>query len=126
MCQDFGGINRVTEVAPVFQGDIRAKQLRLSGHQYIHVFDFAVGFYGISVHPESQPYITFFVEGRGYFAYQRMPFSVTGGPSEFGHATGEHFQEHRAQALLELFVDDGGMASDSFEEGRTKLLTLLN
>ena len=89
MCQDFGGINRVTEVAPVPQGDIRAKQLRLSGHRYVHMFDSAAGFYGISVHPDSQPYITFFVEGRGYFAYQQMPFGVTGGPSEFGHVTGE-------------------------------------
>jgi hypothetical protein len=93
LCQDFGGINKVTETAPVPQGDIRAKQLRLSGHRYIHVFDFAAGFYGITVHPDSQPYITFFVEGRGYFAYQRMPFGVTGGPSEFGHVTGERFHD---------------------------------
>ena len=70
MRQDFGGINKVTEIALVPQGDIRAKQLRLSGHRYVHVFNFAAGFYGISVHPDSQPFITFFVEGRGYFAYQ--------------------------------------------------------
>ena len=125
MCQDFGGINRVTEVAPVPQGDIHTKQLRLSGHRYVHVFDFAAGFYGIAVHPDSQPYITFFVEGRGYFAYQRMPFGVTGGPSEFGHVTGERFHDLIAQAILELFVDDGGMASDSFSEGINKLTTLL-
>jgi hypothetical protein len=53
LCQDFNGINRVTEVAPIPQGDIRAKQLRLSGHCYVHVFDFAAGFYGIAVHPDS-------------------------------------------------------------------------
>jgi hypothetical protein len=117
MCQDFGGINKVMETAPVPQGDIRAKQLRLSGHRYIHVFDFAAGFYGIPVHPDSQPYITFFVEGRGYFAYLRMPFGVTGGPSEFGHVTGECFHNLIALSTLELFVDDGGMASDSFDEG---------
>ena len=126
MCQDFGGINKVTEVAPVPQGDIRAKQLRLSGHRYVHVFDFAAGFYGITVHPDSQPYITFFVEGRGYFAYLRMPFGVTGGPSEFGHVTGERFHDLIAKSILELFVDDGGMASDSFEEGMKKLRELLD
>jgi hypothetical protein len=126
MCQDFGGINKVTEVAPVPQGDIRAKQLRLSGHRYLHVFDFAAGFYGIAVHPDSQPYITFYVEGRGYFAYQRMPFGVTGGPSEFGHVTGERFYDLIAETVLELFVDDGGMASNSFEDGMTKLRTLLD
>ena len=126
MCQDFGGINKVTEVAPVPQGDIRAKQLRLSGHRYVHVFDFAAGFYGIAVHPDSQPYITFFVEGRGYFSYLRMPFGVTGGPSEFGHVTGQRFHDLIAKTILELFVDDGGMASDSFEEGMGKLRTLLD
>jgi intracellular sulfur oxidation DsrE/DsrF family protein len=125
MCQDFGGINKVTEVAPVPQGDIRAKQLRLSGHRYVHTFDFAAGFYGITVHPDSQPYITFYVEGRGYFAYLRMPFGVTGGPSEFGHVTGERLYDLIAEAILELFVDDGGMASDSFEEGLEKLRILL-
>ena len=126
MCQDFGGINKVTEVAPMPQGDIRAKQLRLSGHRYIHTFDFAAGFYGITVHPDSQPYITFFVEGRGYFAYLRMPFGITGGPSEFGHVTGERFHDLITISLLELFVDDGGMASDSYEEGLKKLRTLLD
>lgn len=125
MCQDFGGINRVTKIAPMPQGDIRAKQLRLSGHHYIHVFDFTAGFYGIAVHPDSQPYITFFIEGRGYFAYQRMPFGVTGGPSEFGHVTGEQFHDLIAKTILELFVDDGSMASNSFEEGMEKLCTLL-
>lgn len=55
MCQDFSGVNHVTEVAPVPQGDIRAKQLHLSGHCYLHVFDFAAGFYGITVAEESQP-----------------------------------------------------------------------
>jgi len=70
ICQDFNGINKLTEIAPVPQGDTRAKQLRLSGHRYLHVFDFAAGFYGVQIHPDSQPYITFYVEGRGYFAYQ--------------------------------------------------------
>ena len=30
-----------------------------------------------------------------------------------------------AKAILELFVDDGGMGADSFEEGMEKLKTLL-
>jgi hypothetical protein len=125
-CQDFGGINKVTEIAPVPQGDIRAKHLRLSGHQYLHMFDFAASFYRISVHPDTQPYITFFVEGRGYFTYLCMPFGVMGGPSEFGHVTGKQFHALIAKALLELFVDDGGMASNSFEEGLEKLRALFD
>ena len=125
MCQDFGEINKVTEVAPVPQGDIWAKQLRLLGHRYIHIFDFAAGFYGIEIHPESQPYITFYIEGRGYFAYKCMPFGVTGGPSEFEHVTAERFHDLVAKSILELFIDDGGAAMNSFEEGIYKLRTLL-
>ena len=33
LSQDFGEINKVMSIAPVPQGDIRAKQLRLSGHR---------------------------------------------------------------------------------------------
>lgn len=54
-----------------------------------------------------------------------MPFGVTGGPSEFGHVTAQRFHDLIAKAMLELFVDDGGMSSDSFEEGMQKLTALL-
>ena len=121
LCQDFGEINKVTPIAPVPQGDIRAKQLRLSGHRYIHIFDFAAGFYGIAIHPDSQPYIAFYLEGRGHFAYERMPFGITGGPSEFGHVVGQRMHDLIADGTCENFVDDGGSAADSFEEGMAKL-----
>ena len=62
ICQDFNNLNKVTQIAPMPQGDIRAKQLHLSGHRYIHIFDFAAGFYAIPIHPDSQPYIVFYVE----------------------------------------------------------------
>ena len=53
ICQDFNSINKLMEIAPVPQGDARAKQLRLSGHRYLHVFNFAAGFYGVQIHPDS-------------------------------------------------------------------------
>jgi hypothetical protein len=55
-----------------------------------------------------------------------MPFGVTGGPSEFGHVTGERLHDLIAKSILELFVDDGGMASNTFKEGVEKLRTLLD
>ena len=54
-----------------------------------------------------------------------MPFGVTGGPSEFGHITAEWLHDLIAGLVLELFMDDRGMAFDTFEEGMAKLLTLL-
>jgi len=125
LCQDFGEINKVTPIAPVPQGDIHAKQLQLSGHQYVHIFDFAAGFYSIAIHPNSQPYITFHLEGRGHFAYERMPFGITGGPSEFGHTVGQHMHNLIADGTCKNFVDDGGSAADSFKEGMAKLRRIL-
>jgi len=125
LCQDFGEINKVMTIALVPQGNICAKQLRLSGHRYLHVFNFAAGFYGIAIHPDSQPYIMFYIEGYGYFAYERMPFGITGGPSEFGHTVGQCMHNLITHGTCENFVDDGGSVADSFEEGMAKLRWIL-
>ena len=121
LCQDFGEINKGTTIALVPQGDIHAKQLCLSGHRYLHVFNFAAWFYGIAIHPDSQPYITFYVEGLGYFAYERMLFGITGGPLEFGHMVAKRLHDLITDGTYENFVDDGGSAADLFEEGMAKL-----
>jgi hypothetical protein len=128
ICQNFSQINKITKVAPMPQGDIRAKQQRLSGHRYVSGFDFAAGFYAIAVDPESRPYTAFYVEGRGYFWYKRMPFGLTGGPSSFGHMTATRMHELIVKEIMELFVDDGGTADDTFEgmmEKLTKIFTLI-
>lgn len=61
ICQNFTKVNKATQVPPVPQGDIRLKQQRLAGHRWISVIDFASGFYAVSVSPESQPYMCFYV-----------------------------------------------------------------
>jgi hypothetical protein len=109
------------EIALLPQGNIRAKQQRLSDHRWVHVFDFAAGFYAVMIHPDSQPYVVFFVEGQGHFCYQKMPFGLTGAPSEFGHMTATRMHKLVASAIMELFVDDGGSAADTFNEGMQKL-----
>ena len=116
ICQNISQINKVTKVAPMPQGDIRAKQQRLSGHRWVSGIDFAAGFYAVTVDPESRPYTAFYVEGRGYFRYLRMPFGLTGAPSTFGHMTATRMYELIMQEILELFVDDGGTAANTFEE----------
>ena len=91
----------------------------------MHIFDFAAGFYTISIDDESQPYLMFFVEGKGYFKYLRMPFGITGGPSEFGQLTAERLCDLVGNNTIELFVDDGGAAADTFEDGMSKLRQFL-
>lgn len=125
ICQNYSEINKVTQIAPMPQGDMRAKQQRLSGKRYLTLFDFASGFYACEVEHESRPYTAFYVEGRGYFWQKRMPFGLTGAPSTFGHLTATSLHDLVADGTIELFVDDGGSASDTFEEGMTKLCRLL-
>ena len=104
----------MTKVPPMPQGDIRRKQQNLSGHRWVTIFDFANGFYACEIKPEDQPYVCFYVEGRGYYAYLRMPFGLTGGPSTFGGMTADALGD-LIGILIELFVDDGGMAGDDFK-----------
>jgi Reverse transcriptase (RNA-dependent DNA polymerase) len=121
ICQNFSQINKITKVAPMPQGDIRAKQQRLSGHRWVSSFDFAAGFYAVLVDPKSRPYTAFYVEGRGYFWYKRMPFGLTGAPSTFGNVTATNLYDLLADETMELFVDDGGAAANTFKEMMNKL-----
>lgn len=114
ICQNFAEVNKVTQVAPMPQGDIRTKQQSLSGHRWVSVFDFASGFYACTVAEESRPYTAFYVEGRGYFWYCKMPFGLTGAPSTFAHMTAQHLHDLLTAEVLYLFVDDGGTAADEF------------
>ena len=128
ICQNFSQINKVTKIAPMPQGDIRAKQQRLSGHRWVSSIDFVAGFYAVMVDPESRPYTVFYIEGRGYFRYLRMPFELTGAPSTFGHMTATQMYELIVQEILEIFINDGGTAADTFEEmleKLTKIFTLV-
>ena len=79
------------------------------------------GFYAVMMDPESRPYTAFYVEGRGYFRYLRMPFGLTGAPSTFGTVTADNMFDLLVKEIMELFVDDGGTALDTFKDMMTKL-----
>jgi len=116
ICQNYGALNKVTQVFPMPQGDIRTKQRRLSGHRWVHGFDFASGFYAVSIPEGSRPYLAYYVEGRGYFTPKRMPFGLTGAPATFAQVTADRLGDLLAKLQIELLVDDGGMAGDDFED----------
>ncbi|TFY75650.1 hypothetical protein EWM64_g8362 [Hericium alpestre] len=88
VCQNFNEVNKVTHVAPMPQGDIRAKQQRLSGHKYLSIFDFAAGFYAVE--------------------------------------TAKHLHDLLTNSVMELLIDDGGVAADTFEDMLEKLHIIFN
>src|SRR5882762_5174435 len=116
ICQNYAALNKVIQVFPMPQGDIRTKQQQLSGHCWVHGFDFASGFYAVTIPEEYRPYLAFYVEGRGFQTQKRMPFGLTGAPSTFAYITAEKLGDVLAALALELFVNDGGMAGDDFDE----------
>jgi hypothetical protein len=59
------------------------KQEFAAGHRWASVIDFAAGYYAVPLDNESVPYVAFYVEGRGYYVYLRMPFGLTGAPATF-------------------------------------------
>ena len=61
-----------------------------------------------------------YVEGQGYFCYKCMFFKLTGAPSTFAEMTA-HALGDLTGIPFELFVDDGGMAGDSFTETLTNI-----
>src|SRR5882762_885168 len=116
ICQNYGALNHVTQVFPMPQGDIRTKQRRLSGHRWIHGFDFASGFYAVTIPEALRPYLAYYVEGRGFHTQKRMPFGLTGAPTTFAYVIAEKLGDLLPKLNIELLVDDGGMAGDGFEE----------
>jgi hypothetical protein len=119
-------VNKHTKVAPMPQGDIHVKQHRLSGHQYVSVIDFASRFYVVEIDQESRPYTAFYIKGLGHFWYIRMPFGLTGAPTAFANITAMHLHDLIADKVLEIFVDDGGVASDTFDKMMDKLEWILD
>ena len=119
--QNFAELNKVTQIPPMFQGDIHAKQQRLSGHWYVSVFDFASGFYAIEIPDRWRPYFTFFVDGRGYLWYKRMAMGWTGAPTVFSATVTRRLHDILTNDTMELFVDDGGCTDDTFTGMVSKL-----
>ena len=116
ICQNYRALNHVTQVFPMPQGDIRTKQRRLSGHRWIHGFDFASGFYAVTIPEALRPYLAYYIEGRGFHTQKRIPFGLMGAPTTFAHVVAEKLGDLLPKLNIELLVDDGGMAGDGFEE----------
>ena len=115
ICQNYSALNRVTHIFPTPQGDIRTKQRELSGHRWVHSFDFTSGFYTVTIPEAICPYLTYYVEGRGFWTNKWMPFGLTGALATFGNVTANKLRDLPAPLGIELLVDNGSIAGDEFD-----------
>lgn len=123
LVQNFAAVNKVTQVRPFPMGDLVAKQRAVAGHRYVSVMDFHAGFHAIPIAPESVPYTGFYVDGRGYYVYLRMPFGLTGAPTVFCEMVASALSDLIGR-LLEIWMDDMATAADDFETGLSNLRTI--
>jgi len=57
----------------------------------------------------------------GYFWYKRMPFGLTGAPLTFTHMTRQHLYDLLVAEVMEIFIDNGRAAANTFSEVMDKL-----
>ncbi|KAF8748682.1 hypothetical protein RHS01_10633 [Rhizoctonia solani] len=123
LVQNFATVNRYTQVKPFPMGDLFTKQQAVAGHKYISVMDLHAGFHAIPIAAESVPYTGFHVEGRGYYAYLRMPFGLTSAPTTFCEMVAKAFHGLIGEDL-EVWMDDMAMGADDFDSGIAKLIRI--
>jgi transposase InsO family protein len=120
VCHAFNALNKATQVPPFPAGDLRFKQEFAAGHRWASVIDFAAGYYAVPLDDETVPYVAFYVEGRGYYVYLRMPFGLTGAPATFCEMVAIALDDMIGRELVN-WMDDICLPGDIFE---TKLKNL--
>jgi len=125
VCHAFNALNKATQVPPFPAGDLRAKQEFAAGHRWASVIDFAAGYYAVPLDDESVPYVAFYVEGRGYYVYLRMPFGLTGAPATFCEMVAIALDDMIGRELVN-WMDDICLPGDVFETKLSHLHKFFN
>jgi len=118
-------INKATQIPSFPQGDLKAKQEFAAGHRGQAFFDFSAGYYAVPLDDESVPYVAFYVEGRGYYVYLRMPFRLTGAPATFCEMVAIALEDMIGRELVN-WMDDICLPGDDFDTKMTKLTQVLH
>src|SRR6266481_2097403 len=120
VCQAFHAVNAVTQIPAFPSGDLKAKQQKVVGKRWASVIDLAAGYYTIKMDKEAIQYMAFYVEGRGYFVYLRMPFGLTGAPTTFCEMIVTALEDMIDNELV-IWMDNIGMADNDFETKLSKM-----
>ena len=114
VCHAFTALNKATQIPAFPQGNLQAKQQFAAGHRWASVIDFAAGYYAVPLDDESVPYVAFYVEGRGYYVYLRMPFGLTGAPATFCEMVAIALEDMIGRELVN-WMDNICLPGDDFE-----------
>jgi len=125
MCHDYRILNTATITPPFLPGNLDAVVARHAGHKYICVLDLLGAFYAYELDEASKPYTAFFVPGRGFMAYNRMPMGLTGSPATEQLGMIKAFKHLLHPGPVDYWMDDMFISADTFDEGLTTLRKVL-
>src|SRR6266481_2973598 len=120
VCQAFHAVNATTQIPAFPSGDLKAKQQKIAGKCWVSIIDLAAGYYTIKMDEAAVPYTAFYIEGKGYFVYLRMPFGLTGAPTTFCEMVAKALEDMIDEELMVL-MDDIGIADDDFDRKLGKM-----
>lgn len=120
VCHAFTALNKATQVPLFPQGDLKAKQEFAADHHWASIIDFSAGYYAVPLDDKSVPYVAFYIEGRGYYVYLRMPFGLTGAPSTFCEMVSITLKDMIDRELVN-WMDDICLPGDDFDTKLTNL-----
>ncbi|CAK5268700.1 unnamed protein product [Mycena citricolor] len=118
-------LNDATKIPNFAPGDLHAKQQKMAGKAMGSVIDLASGYYAVAMDDNSVPFTAFYVPGRGYYVYLRMPMGLTGTPTTFCEMVVSAL-DGLLGADFENWMDDICTAHDSFEEHLAALTRFLD
>lgn len=124
LCVDYRALNRKTKREHYPLPRIEDQLDRLSGSTLFITLDLASGYYQIPIEKKSRDK-TAFVTPDGQYEYNRMPFGLVNAPSVFQRTMNKVIQSSSIGAFTLVYMDDILIPAKSFEEGLTRLETVL-
>lgn len=123
LCIDYRALNKKT-VKENYPMPLIDDQLDvLSGNQLFTTLDLKSGYYQIPIR-EGDKHKTAFVTPDGHFEFNRMPFGLANAPATFQRLMNQVLGSARHKEVL-AYLDDVIIPSNSFDEGLTRLESVL-
>jgi len=114
LCNNFRALNNVTKMPTFPTADLATKQSKMAGHRYYNVIDLAAAYHACPIAKEDWGYMSFKVPDRGWFAWIRMPFGLTGAGNTAHEMINKAFNDMMGREV-ETQMDDICQAGDDWE-----------
>lgn len=96
--------------------DLNLSIAKQAGRRYTTVLDQLSAFFAVELAPESRPYATVYIPGRGHMRYKRLPQGCAGSPATQQAVLMKVLSDLVTSGRVTYWMDDVCFASDSFQD----------